>query len=43
MPNETDLETTIITEAVGSVRVEGVIRHHRVEAEGRGVFEFLST
>jgi hypothetical protein len=43
VPNETDLETTIITEVTGQVRMEGVIRDQRVDAEGRGIFEFLST
>lgn len=43
IPNETDLDTTIITEVLGSIQISGEIRGARVEAEGESVFEFLST
>jgi hypothetical protein len=43
VPNEADLETTIITEVIGQVRMEGEIRGHRIDTAGRGVFEFLTS
>jgi len=43
IPNEIDLDTTIITEVLGSIRMNGEIRGSKVEAEGESVFEFLST
>jgi hypothetical protein len=43
IPNETDLETTIITEVLGTVQIAGEIRGRLFTAAGRGVFEFLAT
>jgi hypothetical protein len=43
IPNETDLETTIITEVLGTVRIEGEVRGCQFTATGRSVFEFLAT
>ena len=43
IPNETDLDTTVITEVLGSVHMSGEIRGYRLDAEGGSVFEFLST
>ncbi len=42
VPHETDLGTTVISEAAGRVRVEGLIRGSRIDASGRGIFEFLA-
>jgi hypothetical protein len=43
IPNETDLDTTIITEVLGTTRMSGEIRGCRFDAAGGSVFEFLST
>ena len=43
IPNETDLDTTIITEVLGAVQITGEIRGCQFAAAGRSVFEFLAT
>ncbi len=42
VPNETDLEETIINEAVGKFTARGRIKNEEVEIEGEGFFEFLA-
>ena len=43
VPNETDLESTIITEVLGRIEISGEVRGCSLAATGRSVFEFLST
>lgn len=42
VPNETDLETTIITEVTGQVAIEGSIKDMHISGSGKGLFEFLT-
>jgi hypothetical protein len=42
IPNETDMETTIITEVTGTFALEGSIGGHPVAGSGRALFEFLT-
>jgi hypothetical protein len=41
VPNDDDLETTVINEVTGSLRMTGVVCSERVEFEGYAMFEFL--
>lgn len=41
IPNETDLGTTVISEAAGRVTLEGRVKGRTVASSGRGIFEFL--
>jgi hypothetical protein len=43
IPNELELDLTLITEVSGRVHLSGEVREERVELAGRGIFEFLST
>jgi hypothetical protein len=42
IPNETDLETTIITEVTGALSLEGRVGGQPVAGSGRALFEFLT-
>jgi hypothetical protein len=42
IPNETDLDSTLVNEAVGRVTLEGRVEGETVSMEGKGSFEFLN-
>jgi hypothetical protein len=42
VPNETDLDSTLINQAIGRVTLEGRVDGEIVSMEGRGIFEFLN-
>ncbi|MCZ7545139.1 MAG: hypothetical protein M5R40_17155 [Anaerolineae bacterium] len=42
VPNETDLDATVINEVSGQVAVDGKVKGESVAMHGRGFFEFLT-
>jgi hypothetical protein len=42
VPNETDLDSTLINQVTGRVTLEGCADGEQVSMEGRGIFEFLN-
>lgn len=42
VPNETDLDSTLINHAIGRVTLEGRVEGEAVSMEGKGIFEFLN-
>ncbi len=42
IPNETDLDNTVINEVTGRLTARGQIRQEPLELDGRGIFEFLT-
>ena len=42
VPNETDLEMTVINEVSGLIEGEGVVKGRSFSVHGQGLFEFLT-
>jgi hypothetical protein len=42
IPNEVNLESTIINEVIGNIKVSGSVKQEEIEFEGKGFFEFLT-